>query len=207
MKAIALLAGFYNDAAIVDLIEDEGLFDKAIQEQTLSLPDFKAKAIELSLEIKQMDELIDSAIAKSKATRWNWFDPAGDGSGFVGAGLSGYIKVGVHTLEEMRIQKDKLRVAIASQAELTWTDLHSMRETFMLVDAQNTASVNRLEEAKIQVEMGTLLSTAEYFSILQSRMQTALQYLNLKYSFLVNHVNYHRALFVAEEAKMSKDLK
>lgn len=206
LKAIALLTGFYNDAAIVDIIEDETLFENAMQEETLNLADYKAKAIEHSLEIKQINELIDSAIAQSKARRWNWFDPAGDGSGLVGFGLPSYVNIGVQTLEQIRIQKDKLHTAIGLQAELVWTDLQSIRETFRLVDAQKTALENRLYEAKVQVEMGTLLSPAEYFAILQSQMQTSLQYLNLKYSFLVGHSNYHRSLYVPDEAKMSKDL-
>ncbi len=194
LKAIALVAGFRNDDAIINVIEDTDSIDNAYNEELLTQEQFSLCSLESSLEIKQINELIEVAIQQSKERNWNWIDPSGDGSGLIGAGLPSYINIGLHNVDLVRTQKEKLVAHINAETKNLWNEINQNKASFDLLTNLRKTQLSRVEQAKTQIELGTLISPLDYYTLLQSQVQAELQYLNVKYTFLVNHSKYHRYL-------------
>jgi len=163
---IAQVMGFYNPGAVQDAVI--GTEDLTITKATpLVAADLLKIAEDRSIELKQLQFLIDAAGNSKKQVYWNWLDPTGDPTLGLGWALKSSINVADSMVREAALRKGEMQRQLAGQVFAAVNDYNTAVNDFPLVAKLEQAQVQRLEQYETDLKMNGNENTDRAIGLLQ----------------------------------------
>ena len=85
-----------------------------------------------SVELRQMDALIEMSKWNRKASYFNWLDPSGDWTGGIGFGLGDYLAIGRSQQQEVQIKREQVRSILMEKTTVTLDDAKQTLQAYGL---------------------------------------------------------------------------
>jgi hypothetical protein len=122
--AIAQAMGLVNSQGVTDA--KLGIEVLPIERaQPLNVDDVTKVAIARSVELRQLDFLIQAADNNTSGVYWNWLDPTGDPTMNLGLNLKGNVEIAKSQKIELQINKEKMVQGLGQKAEAAVEDYNS----------------------------------------------------------------------------------
>jgi hypothetical protein len=164
--AIAQVMGFYNMAAVKDAeIGTEAL--PITKATPLVMADITNIAEDRSIELKQLQFLIDAAGNSKKQVYWNWLDPTGDPTLGLGWALKSSVNVADSMVREAVLRKGEMQRQLAGQAGAAVNDYNTALNDYPLVAKLEEAQAQRIEQYETELKGNGKEDTDRAIGLLQ----------------------------------------
>lgn len=194
--ALGLAAGFYNPKAVtsVTLPQDP---DAPSVGHPLAV-DFETSAklvVSVSVELRQLDDLMNWAKTEKDARYFDWLDPSGNTNGGVGVGLPSYIEAAQSQVDQIAAQKQEKTATLLNQLQDVLTQLQKN------VDDYNNAILgSEIQERRVlrqteNLKIGNDFDMNELVAALQDQVNSQLAQIDAEYGYLLALSRYNRLLY------------
>jgi hypothetical protein len=173
-SALAQAAGFLNPDAITDLTEGDS---QARPESAPSVADggsdaeYERQALESSLELRQLDALVDASHSDAQARAWNWMDPSGDYRGGLGLGIVDFVAIGGSQEEEMRVQRERITADALRHARSASQALENSDQAITLATSALALHTRRVNRMQSNLQLGLSFELSELTLALRDVVQ------------------------------------
>ena len=204
--ALAEGAGFYNYAAIDDIVPVEGQSIAQIKPYDNDTINKISKiALDRSYERRQMGALLNVARLKKKERYFQWLDPSGDRDGGLGFNLIPYIKIGTSQIQELIDKEHKLEAGIIDKVAAAALAANQALEAYGLAQAGNEIQTRRITRHLGNMESGVNFSMSDLTNALQERLKTQIELTHAQYAYYTAQSNLNRALLSGPYALLPTD--
>ena len=192
MSATAQAAGFMNPDAISEIKAPETL--TIVGAQKLDKEPLKIPVIAKSLELQQMDSLINVAQVNRRERYFSWMDPSG-GEGALGFGFFDYLRVGQSKVRELFDRRAELQSTLLQKLSNSVGEINMAVDLYQLSTNLSDLHRRRIARMNQDLALGTTISLYEMSSALQEQMRADLAVINAEYSYYTSLGKLNRLLF------------
>jgi len=179
--SLAAATGFVNPHAITRITA--GALPSPAAPDPVDEGQLSQIAVLRSLELRQMDALIDQARSSRTQRIFGWMDPTGDSAGALGFGLLDYVKVGNSQLEELQIRREKLRALQLQKAANAITETQGASGAYQVASNEVDLQARQLALLQGNMRLGITISVTDLVNALQSKMKSRLDVGNAEYAY------------------------
>ncbi len=182
LTALSQGAGFMNPDAVshvlpIDVLPPQGPISGGV-------PYFQQLALSRSLDLLEIDHMIEAAKATRAAKKFQWLDPSGDDQGSLGLGLVSYVDVGSSSVDQVYKLRDSSQSMLLKTVEDAITESDDVYQQYVFsVQASNFAQL-RIDQALTNFRNGTGFSISELVSALQDKTAGDVNQINAQYAFV-----------------------
>ncbi len=170
--ALSMTMGFQNPLAVldIDLEENDDSIDNAKEVTPEEQNDLVQLAIERSLELRQLDYLIDNAQQQRNEFYFNWTDPDVLPYQSISVSLVPYIAKANAFIQELMVTRTKTQSAVATKAENAVFNYNYAIQTYQvakpgikMIETREALLYETIMNAKTQQEVHTNAGNLQWF--------------------------------------------
>jgi hypothetical protein len=179
--ALAQAAGFQNPDAISGIT---GIPNDPID--GLTPPDGTALAESVlanSVELHQMDALIEMAKWDRRASYFNWLDPSGDPAGGIGFGLGDYLAIGKSQQQQVQIKREQVRSILMEKTTLTLDDAKQTLQAYALSSDGADIQARRISRLTQDLHSGIAFALSDLVDALEKQSNNEVQSLADRFAY------------------------
>lgn len=197
---LAGMLGMFNPKAVAEVVPG----DELAQIEGVAAVDptsLRRMTLERSLELRQMDWLIEEAEAEKRARYFDFLDPSG-GSNGIGFGLPSYFAISRSRVRELKLAREQVQALLLQKAESVLNDLESSRKNFELARQAYELERRRIDRIMDDFKLGIPVSYAELQVAVLAQLATELDELNARHSYAAARSRMNRLLFIGGYADL-----
>lgn len=182
-------SGFYNPEAISDVALPETMPDI----QTISGEDsLKELALERSVELQQMDSLIESARLGVVSSYFGWLDPNGGG---VNAGLGNGVSVAKSQVKQLMATRNQLEADLLEKTSDAFDGVNDAVASY--ANAQDGIAIQqrRVQRLMTNLDIGIGFSLSDLVSALQASTQSVVAQVDSEFAYYAAAERLNRLTF------------
>ena len=160
LTALSLSMGFKNSKAVrsLDIEEDESLIQGALLIGPAQQEDIVKAAVARSLELKQIDDLIDNAQRVREEYYFNWADPDVPSSMSVSLSLVPYLARAKAVIQELLVRREQMQAQIVQKATNAVMNYNAALESYQVTKPEYDRLNQRLDLVSADILDGKLPS-------------------------------------------------
>ena len=193
LLALSQAVGFHNPEAISELqFTEESLpIERAVILNSKPVSDV---AVEMALELKQIDELVQIGRNQRKATYFSWLDPAGDYMSNLGFGLMDTVAVASSQIAELELKREQMQIGLVQNVYVAVAQYNQAIDQYPAVLEMAKLSEIRLNRVIFQLTPNSNLNTLDIQAVFQDYISTEVRKANLLASFRTARARINRAV-------------
>lgn len=158
--ALSLSMGFMNPEAVnsIDLEEDERAIDGASEITPQQKEDIIRAAVGRSLELKQIDYLIDNAERQKEEYYFNWADPDVPSQMSISFSLVPYLARASAVIKELLVRREQVQAQVAQRAANAVINYNAALGSYQIAKPEFDLLSVRLEKLITDITLGTVSS-------------------------------------------------
>ena len=212
--ALALSMGLRNPEAVksLDIEEDESLIEKALPITLEQQDDVLRAAVARSLELKQVDYLIDNAQKVKEEYYFNWADPDVPSQMSVSLSLIPYLARASAVIQELLMRREQIQAQVAQRTVNAVINYNAALSSYQIVKPELDRLTERLELVSSDVMRGGLPSAIHTNGpnvqwVLNTHLQFKLKLNDSIALFRMARAQIQRVLFESYYSQMIKSVK
>jgi hypothetical protein len=160
LTALSLSMGFKNSKAVrsFDIEEDESLIQTAAFMDPSQQEDIVRAAVARSLELKQIDYLIDNSQRVKEEYYFNWADPDVPSSMSVSLSLVPYLARAKAVIQELLVRREQMQAQIVQKATNAVMNYNAALESYQVTKPEYDRLNQRLDLVSADILDGKLPS-------------------------------------------------
>ncbi len=203
LTSLSEAAGFVNPGAVSSLSGsvDPTQIDSAHSMDPTTVSDL---AIARSVELRQMDDLIQMAQFQKDSRKYQWMDPSGDSSGGLGFGLGDYIEIGQAKIDELMQKRQELQADLLDKVNNTSDEWNEALQSHQL--AEQGITIQNIRINRLTFDMLNGLSTfdmGDLVDAIQGLLNDDLERIRAKYAYFIAYSKMNRILFAGPYAHVN----
>jgi hypothetical protein len=182
-SALAYSAGFNSPDAI------ESVLSVSVPAVQGPIPgaraDFESAAVNRSLELLQLDELVVAARRTKAASFFQWLDPAGNDQGSIGFGLVDYVKVNSATIRQLQDRKAGTQAQLLGTLDDALSASAEIAAQYSIATQAAGTAQARIDRLLLNMRSGIPFAMASLVSAFQDKAASDVQVINARYAFAI----------------------
>jgi hypothetical protein len=175
INLLSIAVGFVNPSAIGNLtVEPLGNIEEA---GCVVLRDLERITIEASLEIRQLQALLEAAQTSKINRGVQWMSPTGDLKGALGVSLPVYIEIGASQIRDLLTMKDQIHSRLLHKVLDAFNDYYKSLDSYQFAVKGVLLQETRIKEARELIRNSNLDNVHD--------LRDALQLLSVNHSNLI----------------------
>jgi hypothetical protein len=204
--ALSQSLGLLNPEAVADMTFDSEALPIE-QAKPLNEEEEAKLAIERSLELDELDHLIQIAKNQKTGISFNWLDPAGDYTQNLGFNLGEDIQIASSQIHELEVRKEQLQSGISQNLFSYVHSFNTPAQTWGDIASNVALQETRLNQIMTTITPNSGLSTLDIEGILQDYLAAFVRQEQTLAEFRVARAQIDRALFQGAYAALPFDPK
>lgn len=198
--ALAQASGFQNPDAIAGItgVPNDPI-DGAQPPDTATLAD---QVLKNSVELRQMDALIEMSKWNRKASYFNWLDPSGDPSGGIGFGLGDYLAIGRSQQQEVQIKREQVRSILMEKTTVTLDDANQTLQAYGLASDGADIQVRRISRLTQDLHSGIAFALSDLVDALEKQSSNEVQRVGDRFAYYEIQSRIQRLTFTGPYADL-----
>lgn len=194
LSALAIAAGFYNPRAI-ETLDDDRILDTGELIRILSaisINELRESTLLRSLELRQLDSLIDAARSERTARSWNWLDPSPEGNGTLGFALGSYLEIQDTKVSQALLQRDQMQAILLQKVESFDSSLKTTIKGYEIARAQAEIQLRRVKRLSQQFYLGLGVNLLELATATQDLIRADIALISIEATLRVHEAQLRR---------------
>ena len=168
--SLAQAVGFQNPDAIAQITDvPNDPIDGATPPDGQALA---AQVLKNSVELRQMDALIEMAKWNRRARIFNWLDPSGDSSGGIGFGLGDYVAIGASEQQTVQVKRDQVRSILMEKTTVALDDAKQTLQAYSLASDGVDIQTRRIFRLTQNLKSGLAFALSDLVDALENSPAT-----------------------------------
>lgn len=181
--ALAQAAGFADPQAVTAVIP------VALPDMSGPLPgalsDYETAATNRSLELLQIDDMVEYAQDMKKAGYFQWLDPTGSDSGSLGFGLIDSLKIDSSQIQQLYDQKSGTQASLLQQVSDALSSSSELVQQYQLAVQASQLAETQVERLLLDFRTGVQFDMGDLATNLQDKTTGDIGQINGQYAYLI----------------------
>jgi hypothetical protein len=180
--SLSQAAGFINPQAVAGVDEVAAPIVSGAVSGTDD--DWRKTALARSLQLLQIDKLIESANAQKAGSFVQWLDPTGDDTGSIGPGMFSYVEIGSSKVRQLYDKRTESQSDILKSVDDALTLSQTIYAQYQSAVKSSTNAEGRINRFMTDFHGGFSFAMSDLVTALQDRAANDLNQVNAEYAFL-----------------------
>jgi hypothetical protein len=187
-RDLALAVGLVNPDGVAGVIEDTDLSpDKPV---VLDLEEIQNLVIDRSIELRQIDAMINVAHSNVNNRAYSWVSPSGN----LSFGLPATVGAAMATVKQLTIQRQQLQATLLQKVENAFDEVNVALHTYALAKQNAVTLKDRFEQYHTGMVTGLAVSVTDLQVALQDEMKGDTDLVTAKYQYYIAMGKLNRML-------------
>ena len=189
---LAQAMGFISPEAVIavtlDTVTEESDLDH-LQEGP-----FEDQVVGRSLELDQLDQLIETARNTKTATYFEWLDPAGGPNSSLGAAIGTSVEIAQDKIDELELQRSQLEATLRQKARSALDDFNTAHGELALANAAMGLQQKRVTNVLDTIKYGKDTNQVELAAVYQDLLRAMIGQRDADAAILIARAKINRLL-------------